>query len=135
VRTALRIAVILAGAGFVLQGIGWVVAPARAAEGLGMPLLDGLGRSTQVGDFAAFFLTAGATMLIGTRPGRARLLLVPAGLLAAAAVVRTLAWAVHGAALAVAFVTVEVAVAALLLVAVRTFDARSPRPWPDERDA
>jgi hypothetical protein len=134
VRISLRIAVVLAGAGFALQGVGWMVAPGRAAEALGMPLLDGLGRSTQVGDFAAFFLTAGATMLIGTRPGRARLLLVPAGLLAAAAVVRTLAWAVHGAAFAVAFVTVEVAVATLLLVGARTFDAGSPGPGADERD-
>ena len=116
---ALRIAVLLAGTAFTIQGIGWIMDPARAADGLGMPLLDGLGRSTQIGDFAAFFLLAGVTMLLGCRPGRERLLLVPAGLLAAAAVGRTLAWAFHGAAFAWLFIGVELLVAALLLVAAR----------------
>src|SRR5262245_48335032 len=104
----------LLGVGYVLQGLGWVVVPRDAAESLGMRLQDGLGRSTQIGDFAAFFLVAGATMLVGSRPGRARLLYVPAGMLAVAAGVRTLAWAVHGAAFAVGFIGVEV-VAAIVL--------------------
>lgn len=116
---ALRIAVLLAGAAFTLQGLGWIMDPTRAADGLGMPLLDGLGRSTQIGDFAAFFLIAGITMLLGSRPGRERLLLVPAGLLATAAVGRTLAWALHGAAFAWLFIGVEVLVATLLLVGAR----------------
>ncbi len=88
-----------------------------------MPLLDGVGRSTQVGDFAAFFLTAGVTILLGCRPGRERLLFVPAGLLTAAAVGRTLAWALHGAAFAWWFIAIELVVATLLLAA-----ATSPRP-------
>jgi hypothetical protein len=112
----------LLGAFFTLQGVVWILAPGRAASGLGMPLLDGLARSTQVGDLAAFFLTAGATMLLGSRRGRARLLLVPAGMLAVAAVVRTVAWIVHGAALAGAFIAIEVVVAALLVVAARELD-------------
>jgi hypothetical protein len=114
---ALRLAVLLAGAGFALQGVAWLADPARSAAGLGMPLLDGAGRSTQIGDFAAFFLTAGITMLLGCRPGHERLLLVPAGLFAAAAVGRTLAWALHGAAFAGLFITVELLSAALLLAA------------------
>ena len=122
-RSPLRILVTLLGVFFVLQGIAWLVDPARAAAGLGMPLLDGLARSTQIGDLAAFFLTGGVTIVVGARPGRARLLLVPAGMLGAAAVVRTLAWALHGAEFAAAFIATEVAVAALLLVAVRRLDA------------
>ena len=121
--TTMRILTTLLGAGFVLQGLAWIVAPGRAAERLGMPLLDGLGRSTQVGDFAAFFLTAGVTMLAGSRPGRARLFFVPAGMLACAAVVRTLAWLVHGAAFAPAFIPVEVVVAALLFAVAARSDA------------
>ena len=35
--------------------LGWLTDPSSAAANLGMPLLDGLGRSTQVGDFTAFF--------------------------------------------------------------------------------
>lgn len=108
-----------------LQGLAWVADPARAAAGLGMPLLDGLGRSTQAGDFASFFLTAGVTMLLGSRPGRARLLFVPAGLIGGAAVTRTLAWALHGAAFAGTFIAVEVGVGLLLLAAAGTLDTGS----------
>jgi len=124
-RSPLRIVTTLIGVFFALQGVLWIVDPARAAAGLGMPLLDGLARSTQIGDLAAFFLTGGATIIVGARPGRARLLLVPAGMLAAAALVRTLAWALHGAEFAAAFIAIEVAVAALLLVAVRRLESMS----------
>lgn len=110
----LRLVVTILGAVFALQGVGWLIAPARLAESLGMPLLDGLGRSTQVGDFAAFFLTAGITMLIGTRPGRARVLLFPAGLIGGAALMRTLAWLLQGADFAFVFIAVEVATGAIL---------------------
>ena len=115
----LRTIATLLGAGFALQGLGSLVAPDRAAAGLGMGVLDGLGRSTQIGDFAAFFLTAGLTMLVGARPGRGRLLYVPAGLLGSAALGRTVAWAVHGAAFASTFIAVEVATSLLLLAVAR----------------
>ena len=115
----LRTIATLLGAGFALQGVGWLIAPHRAAAGLGMAVLDGLGRSTQFGDFAAFFLTAGCTMLVGTRPGNARLLYVPAGLLGSAALGRTIAWAFHGAAFAPMFIGVEIATSLLLLAVAR----------------
>jgi hypothetical protein len=119
----LRLVTTLLGLFFALQGLVWIVAPARAAAGLGMPLLDGLARSTQIGDLGAFFATAGATILVGSRPGRARLLLVPAGLVGGAALVRTLAWALQGAALAGTFIGIELACAAILLVAALRLDA------------
>jgi len=121
-RSPLRIATTLLGALFTLQGVRWIVDPARAAAGLGMPLLEGLARSTQVGDFSTFFLTAGVTMLAGSRPRRARLLYVPAGLIGGAAITRTLAWALHGAAFAATFILVEVVTGLLLLTAARTQD-------------
>jgi hypothetical protein len=111
----LRGATIAIGIGFLLQGAVWLVAPARAAASLGMPLLDGLGRSTQVGDFASFF-----AMVIGSRPGRGLLLYGAAGLLGGAAIGRTIAWAAQGADFAAAFIAVEALVAALLVTAART---------------
>lgn len=107
------------GVGFGLQALGWLVAPANAAVGLGMPLLDGIGRSTQIGDFWAFFLTAAVTMLAGSRRGQERLLHVPAGLLGSAALGRTIAWAIHGAAFAAVFVAVEVFASVVLLTLAR----------------
>lgn len=110
----LRLVVTILGVVFALQGVGWLIAPARIAGSLGMPLLDGIGRSTQVGDFASFFLTAGITMLIGTRPGRARVLLFPMALIGGAAVMRTLAWLLQGADFAFVFIAVEVVTGAIL---------------------
>ena len=114
-----RLVTRILGGFFTLQGLAWLVDPARVAAGLGMPLLDGLARSTQIGDLSAFFLVAGVTMLIGSRPGRARLLYVPAGLIGGAAITRTVAWALHGADFATLFIAVEVAVGVFLLAAAR----------------
>ncbi len=116
-RSALRIVTILMGAGFTLQGVGWLVVPAQAAAGLGMPVLDGLARSTQIGDFAAFFLTLGLSILVGSAPRRARVLYFPAALLASAAFGRTIAWAGHGAEFATTFIAVEAVASLILLVA------------------
>lgn len=124
-RSPLRVATTVLGAFFALQGVLWLVVPARVAAGLGMPLLDGLGRSTQIGDFASFFLTAGVTMLVGSRPGRARLLYVPAGLVGGAAVTRTLAFALHGAEFAGTFIAIELATGLLLVAAARRLDVRA----------
>lgn len=124
--SSLRIATTLLGAFFALQGFAWLVAPARVAAGLGMPMLDGIGLSTQIGDFSSFFATAGITMMLGGRPGRARLLYVPAGLFALAAVGRALAWAVHGADFATPFVAIELATSGLLLATARRTDECAP---------
>ena len=118
-RAALRIIATIMGVGFTLQGIGFLVVPDQAVAGLGMPLLDGLGRSTQIGDFAAFFLTLGLSILAGSGPGHARVLYFPAALLASAAVCRTIAWAAQGADFAAAFIAVEAIGAGILLAAAR----------------
>ncbi|MBI3783477.1 MAG: hypothetical protein HY270_08750 [Deltaproteobacteria bacterium] len=116
-RTTLRALTLLIGIGFTLQGIGWLLTPERAAASLGMPPLDGLARSTQFGDFAAFFLVLGVSILVGGGEGRARQLYFPAALLGSAALCRTIAWAAHGAAFAAVFITVEIATCALLIFA------------------
>ena len=123
-RSLLRVITALMGVGFALQGVGWLIVPERAAAGLGMPVLDGLARSTQFGDFAAFFLTLGLSVLAGIRPGHARILYFPAALLGSAALCRTVAWAIHGAAFAAAFIVVETVGSLLLLASARRADSR-----------
>lgn len=120
----LRLIVVLLGVFFAVQGLGFLFAPQRAVDSLGMQLLDGVGRSTQLGDFAAFFLVAGLGMLYGSRPGNARALLFPAALIGGAAVTRTLAWLLAGADFAAMFITVEVVTGAILYRAADTLDSR-----------
>lgn len=114
-----RSVALVLGVMFTLQGVAWIIAPATSAAGLGMPLLDGLARSTQVGDFSAFFVTAGTTILLGLQPGWSRILYAPAILLGSAALFRALAWALHGADFAALFIGVEVVAAGVLLAAAR----------------
>ena len=80
-----------------------------------MPLLDGVGRSTQVGDFSAFFVAITAFCLLGLIKREPIWLDSAATLLGLAAVMRTLAWAAHGAAFAVAPIGVEIVTTAMLL--------------------
>jgi hypothetical protein len=120
---SLRTVIVVLGAFFALQGIGWLVDPARVAASLGMPLLDGMARSTQVGDLAIFFLVAGVAMMLGTRPGRSGTLYFPAALIGGAAVTRTLAWAFQGADFAAFFIAVEVIVGLTLLQGARQLDS------------
>ena len=50
---------------FMLIGVRWLTTPEAVAAEFGMPLLEGLGRSTQIGDLGAFFVAGGAMVLIG----------------------------------------------------------------------
>ena len=119
----LRVIVALPGVLFVVMGLRWLTDPAGAAQALGMPLLDGVGRSTQIGDLGAFFVALGAMMLIGVITAKRAWLYAPAMVLAGAAVFRVCAWLLHDAALATALIAPEVVIASVLLFAA----SRLPR--------
>ena len=114
--TGVRVVAAIPGLPMLVSGIGWITDPASAAAGLGMPLLDGIGRSTQIGDFASFFLGIGALVLIGVWTLRTEWLLAAAVLLGGAAVMRTVAFVAHDAPFATAFVALEVVLAGILVV-------------------
>jgi len=118
----LRIVVGLVGVFFTLQALQWIFFPQAAAEGLGMPLLDGVGRSTQVGDIGALFATIGGASLLGAVRQSPTWLRAGALMLGSAATIRILAWAFHDAAFAVPFIPVEIVVCALLLFAATRID-------------
>ena len=71
----LRIITILSGLGLFLIGVIWWLQPATAAEMLGARLLDGTGRSTQIGDSGAFFIGAGGLLALGAIRNHAALVI------------------------------------------------------------
>ena len=71
----LRIITILSGLGLFLIGVIWWLQPATAAEMLGASLLDGTGRSTQIGDSGAFFIGAGGLLALGAIRNHAALVI------------------------------------------------------------
>ena len=113
----LRILVALPALMFVVTGLRLLLDPAAATAQLGMPLLDGVGRSTQIGDLTAFFLTAGVCILIALSTGK-RVWFYPAAMLVGfAAIFRILAWLLQDAALAINLIAPEIIITSLLLFA------------------
>ena len=120
----LRVLVALPGIFFVVMGLSWLVAPAGGAGDMDMGLVDGIGRRTQIGDLATFFLALGMMILVGLITSQRRWFHVPALMLLGAAIFRVLAWLLHDAALAGQLIAVELVVACLLLVAASRLTAR-----------
>ena len=113
------------GAFFLLQGLNWLGNPAGAATALGMPLLEGVGRSTQVGDISAFFLCLGGFALYGAYRSNAFWLRAAACLIGLPAVTRTLVWAFHDAPFPIAFIGVEAIASVVLFFAASRISAPS----------
>lgn len=118
-RAILKVVLLLPGVLFVVMGVRWLVTPADMSSELGFILADGIGRSSQVGDFAAFFLTAGVCILMGIVSGKRYWFYPPAMLLLLAATGRVIAWALHDAAFTADMILFELLVGILLLVGSR----------------
>lgn len=114
---ALRIFLVLPAIGFLVTGLRFAVAPAGAAKGLAMPLLDGAARSSQVGDVGALFLGMGLMILTALVTLERTWFIAPAILLLLVAVLRVLAWLFHGAALMIPMIVPEIVIGGLLLLA------------------
>lgn len=113
----IRIFVVLPALLFLFIGIRWLIDPTGAAAELGMPLLEGLGRSTQIGDLTAFFIGASVMMGLGLITANRTWFYAPAILLMLTAAFRVVAWFAHGAVLATPQIAVEVVVAGILVLA------------------
>ena len=113
--TIVRITAALPGVLLAISGVGWLSDPATAAEGLGMPLLEGIGRSTQIGDFGSFFLSGAGMVFIGAWTTQPAWLLAPALLLGGAAGMRCFAFVAHGAPFATMFIAVELVMTGILV--------------------
>ena len=118
-KRVLQVMVTLTGFLFLGIGLRWLIDPTAAAGELGMPLLDGVGRSTQVGDMMAFFITVGSTILIALVTAKRTWYYPAIMLLALAAAGRLLAWSMHDAALAVDMIAAEVVISGFLFFASR----------------
>lgn len=118
----------LSAVAFILVGLGWLWAPGLVSARLRMPLLEGDGLSTQIGDLAAFFLTMGGAILIALRTNRSIWLYPPIMMLLFAATGRVIAWLAHGAGLAFDMILVEVVVAGALFMLARKMGVDEAKP-------
>ena len=113
----LRVLVALPAILFVVTGLRYVIDPAGTAAQFGMPLLDGVGRSSQLGDMTAYFLSLGIFILIALITSKRSWYYPAVILIGLTAIFRVLAWLLHDAALALNLIVPEVIITALLLFA------------------
>jgi hypothetical protein len=116
-KNVLRIVAGLVGILFFLNGLQWIISPANVAASLGMPLLEGVGLSTQIGDLGSFFITVGAMTLIGAITTTRHWFYAPSMLLLVAALYRTLSTILYGAPFVMSTILVEVVVGLFLIFA------------------
>ena len=116
-KNTLRVVAGLLGTLFLINGLQWIIAPANIAAQLGMPLLEGVGLSTQIGDMGSFFITVGAMTLIGALSQTRHWFYAPSMLLLVAALFRTLSTAIYGAPFVLPAIVVEVSVGLFLIFA------------------
>ena len=116
-KNILRVVAGLFGTLFLINGLQWIIAPANIAAQLGMPLLEGVGLSTQIGDMGSFFITVGAMTIIGAVSQTRHWFYAPSMLLLVAALFRTLSTAIYGAPFVLAAIVVEVSVGLFLIFA------------------
>jgi hypothetical protein len=110
---------LLPGLLMLMNAVSFLVQPEQAAESLGMILLDGVGRSSQIGDMGAFFACTAGFVFYGvarTEPGP---IYASAALLISAAVYRIAAWLMHEAEFVTQFIVVEVILFVWLVVLAR----------------
>lgn len=118
-KKVLRLIVGFIGLLFLSMGLRWLLAPAGIAAELGMPLLDGVGRSTQIGDLSAFFITLGICVLIALSTRNSQWYYPAILLLGLTAFGRVIAWLIHDAALPLQIIAPEIIFSVILLVAAR----------------
>ena len=116
-KNTLRVVAGLLGTLFLINGLQWIIAPANIAAQLGMPLLEGVGLSTQIGDMGSFFITVGAMTLIGALSQTRHWFYAPSMLLLVAALFRTLSTAIYGAPFVLPAIVVEISVGLFLIFA------------------
>ena len=98
--------------------LGWLMDPATAAAGLAMPLLEGMGGNTQIGDFTSFFFTAGLFACIGAYRAEYAWLYASISLLGSAAIFRSLAVVAHGSDPLTMAIIFEIIMTAILILSV-----------------
>ena len=98
--------------------LGWLMDPATASAGLAMPLLEGMGGNTQIGDFTSFFFTAGLFACIGAYRAEYAWLYASISLLGSAAIFRSLAVVAHGSDPLTMAIIFEIIMTAILILSV-----------------
>ena len=102
---------------FLIFGLRWLIEPSAAAQILGMTLLEGVGRSSQIGDMSAYFMGGSIMIVAGMITANRTWLYASSLLIVLTAVFRVMAWLFHDAALATSLIVSELIFTGMLMYA------------------
>ena len=106
---------------FLSSAYTWITNPSKASNDLGMQYLEGIGRSTQIGDFSAFFIGVSVFCLLGSIFKNVSFLFAAVIILLSAAIMRIVAWQIYSADLASIFIGVEMIASTMILISIFLF--------------
>ncbi len=110
---------IVPGVFFLFTGYQWLVSPETAASALMMPLLDGAGRSSQMGDIGGLFLGMGLVIMSAVVTRKGDWLMPLSIILACIGIFRLLAFSLHDAALIPRMIVIEIVLSVWFAIASR----------------
>ena len=111
----IKFLVLVPGLIMLSNAIMFVLRPADVAGDLGMPLLEGIGLSTQLADLGAFFTFSELVIFSGVIYSKGEYLRITALRLGLAAILRVIEWGGHGGAVATELIDAEIGVVIWLL--------------------
>tara|TARA_B100000941_G_scaffold22187_1_gene13296 strand:- start:749 stop:1156 length:408 start_codon:yes stop_codon:yes gene_type:complete len=119
---------------FLSNAYSWVTNPSKASSDLGMPYLEGIGRSSQIGDFSAFFIGVGIFCFIGGIFKNISFLIAAIIILISAAAMRIIAWQLYSASFATLYIAVEIVSSIMLLSGIILFQKKEAEITNNEVD-
>ena len=129
-----RVLSFLPGLLFLSNAYTWITNPSAASNALGMQYLEGIGRSTQIGDFSAFFIGVGIFCLLGSIFKNISFLFAAVIVLSSAATMRIIAWQIYDASFAPTFIIVEIVSTTMILFSIFLIKNKNSKTQDDEKD-
>jgi hypothetical protein len=118
----IKIIAAVPGIPMLVNALLFIAQPERVTADLGMPLLEGVGLSTQLADLGAFFTFSAFLIFYGVLKSKGECLRIVALLIGLAAFLRIVAWAVNDAALASALIGAEILLVVWLWLSAKYID-------------
>ena len=121
-NNVIKIIAAVPGIPMLVNALLFIAQPERVTADLGMPLLEGVGLSTQLADLGAFFTFSALLIFYGVLKSNGEYLRIVALLLGLTAILRAVAWVVNDAALASTLIGAEILLVVWLWISAKYID-------------
>jgi hypothetical protein len=121
-NNVIKIIAAVPGIPMLVNALMFILQPKTVTADLGMPLLEGVGLSTQLADLGAFFTFSALLIFYGVLKSNGEYLRIVALLLGLTAILRAVAWVINDAALASTLIGAEILLVVWLWISAKYID-------------